>query len=142
MAKYLGQFFCIIFISFANFSVFANQHTVGEVTVHYNAFNSAIISADVATQYGITRSGQTGIINISVIKGDKPVIANIFGHGKNLLGQLKGLAFKEIKEDKAIYYIATFTFRSNEKLSFDLQIQPEKSGILLPLQFKQTLFVD
>jgi hypothetical protein len=120
----------------------ANEHRVGDITIHYSAFNSSLISAEVATQYGIRRSGQTGIINISVIDNGKPVVANIFGHAKNLLGQLKNLSFKEIKEDKAIYYIATFSFRNDEKLTFDLQVQPQKTGKLMPLQFKQTLFVN
>ena len=120
----------------------ANEHRVGDITIHYSAFNSSLISAEVATQYGIRRSGQTGIINISVIDNGKPVVANIFGHAKNLLGQLKNLSFKEIKEDKAIYYIATFSFRNDEKLTFDLQVQPQKTGKLIPLQFKQTLFVN
>ena len=122
MIKFKQFALLFIILASATFSVFANEHTVGDVTIHYNAFNSSVISADVATQYHITRSGQTGIINISVMKNGKAVIANIFGHGKNLAGQLKELAFKEVKEDKAIYYIATFSFRSNEKLIFDLQV--------------------
>jgi len=139
MNKIMIPFFLLFFLSNA---AEANEHKVGDVTIHYNALNSSVISAEVSSQYGIRRSGQTGIINISVMRSGKPVIANIFGHGKNLVGQLKQLAFKEIKEDKAIYYIATFTFRNDEKLTFDLQVQPEKQGVLLPLQFKQTLFVD
>lgn len=125
-----------------SFPATANQHTVGDVTIHYNALNSALISPEVASQYGITRSGRTAIVNISVMKNDKPVVANIFGHGKNLTGQLKELAFKEIKEEEAIYYIATLTFSNAEKLSFDLQVQAEKAGALIPLQFKQQLFTE
>lgn len=120
----------------------ANEQTVGDVTIHYSAFNSALISAEVAAQYGITRSAKTGVLNISVLKNNKSVFANVFGHGKNLLGQLKELGFKEIKEDQAIYYIATFNFANAEKLIFDLQIQAEKAGKLLPLKFKQTLYID
>ena len=139
MIKTVMSFFLLLVIS--HFSE-ANEQKVGDVTIHYNAFNSSAISAEVASQYGIRRSGQTGIINISIMKNGKPVIANIFGNAKNLIGQLKNLAFKEIKEDKAIYYIATFTFRNDEKLTFELQVQPGKQGILMPLQFKQALFVD
>lgn len=119
---------------------FANEQTVGDITIHYNALSSSNIPAEVASQYGINRSGRTAIVNIAVQKKGKPVIANIFGHGKNLAGQLKELAFKEIKEEKAIYYIATFTFSHGEKVSFDLQVQAEKSGKLIPLSFKQELF--
>ena len=122
---------CHLVVSrFCHFSATANEHTVGDVTVNYNALSAALIPAEVAAQYGITRSGRTGIVNIAVSKGGKPVIANIFGHGKNLTGQLKELAFKEIKEENAVYYIATFTFRDGEKLHFDLQVQAEKKRYL------------
>ncbi|MCW8880076.1 MAG: DUF4426 domain-containing protein [Kangiellaceae bacterium] len=120
--------------------VIANTHTVGDITIHYNALSTSHLSAEVASQYGITRSGRTGIVNIAVQNKGKAVIANIFGHGQNLTGQLKNLAFKEIKEENAIYYIAIFTFINGEKLSFDLQVQPEKQGKLIPVQFKQELF--
>jgi len=121
---------------------YANVHTIGDITIHYNALSSANIPAEVAAAYKIRRSGRTGLVNITVMKNGKPVIANIFGNGKNLTGQLKALAFKEIREEQAVYYIATFTFSNGEKLSFDLQVQPERKGKLIQLNFKQELYVD
>jgi hypothetical protein len=120
----------------------ANEHRVGDITIHYNALSSSLIPAEVAAQYQLTRSGRIGLVNITVMKNDIPVIANIFGHGKNLTGQLKELAFKEIKEESVVYYIATFDYTSGEHLSFDLKIQAEKKGQLIPLQFKQQLYAE
>ncbi|MGX5172921.1 DUF4426 domain-containing protein [Aliikangiella sp. IMCC44653] len=120
----------------------ANEFKINDVTIYYSAVNTSLIPPSVAAQYGIKRSGRIGLVNIAVKKNDQAVIANIFGHGKNLTGQLKELAFKEIKEDKAIYYIATYTFNNAEKVTFDLQIQPEKNGRLIPLQFKQALYIE
>lgn len=122
--------------------VYANQHSVGDVTIHYNALNTASIPAEVASKYNISRGARTGMVNITVMKNNQPVIANIFGHGRNLASQLKELAFKEIKEEDAIYYIATFTFNDQETVIFDLQIRPEKQGILIPLQFKQQMYTE
>ena len=135
-AKTLSVVLGLVFCQIAS----ANTHTVGDITIHYNALGTSHIPAEVASQYGITRSGRTGIVNIAVQNKGKPVIANIFGHGQNLAGQLKKLAFKEIKEENAIYYIATFTFVHGEKLSFDLQVQSEKQGKLIPVKFKQEMF--
>ncbi len=132
----------VILLSLCSLTAQANQHTIGDVTIHYNAFNASIIPAEVAAQYKIARSARSGVVNISVLKNGKPIIANIFGHGKNLAGQLKELAFKEIKEDKAVYYIASFTYGNGEQLIFDLKVQPEKKDLLIPLRFKQQLFVD
>lgn len=119
-----------------------NQHTVGDVTIHYNAFGSSTIPSEVAAAYGLTRSKRTGLVNISVVKNGQSVTANIFGHGKNLLGQLKELSFKEIIEENSIYYIATFNYSNEEQVMFDLQVQAEKTGQLIPLAFKQQFFVD
>ncbi len=119
-----------------------NQRNVGDITIHYNVLSAALIPAEVALLYDITRSSRTGIVNISVKKNGKAVVANIFGNGKNLTAQLKKLSFKEIKEGDAVYYIATFSFRNKENLIFDLQVQPEKKGKLLSLKFKQQLYTE
>lgn len=123
-----------------NLPASANEHSIGDVTIHYNAFSSTQLPAEVTSKYQLTRSGRVGVINITVMKNEKPVIANIFGHGKNLAGQLRELAFREIREEQAVYYIATFNFTNGEKLRFDLNIQVEKTGVLVPLQFKQQMF--
>jgi len=123
------------------------EHTFENYTVHYSLLNSSFIQPEIATQYGIKRSKNIALLNISVLRKetsdkDTPVISNIFGHGKNLLGQLKELSFKEIKEVNAIYYIATFPINNGERLSFDLQVQPNKKGKLIPIVFKEQVFVD
>jgi hypothetical protein len=125
----------------------AVEHSIGEYTVHYNLLNSSFIQPKVATQYGIKRSKNIGLLNISVIKKSDAaegtaVISNIFGHGTSLAGQVKELAFKEVKEADAIYYIATFPISDRERLSFDLQVQPEKVGKLIPIKFKKQVFID
>ena len=132
----------ILLIGMGLSQVAANVHSMGNITVHYHAFNSASIPAEVANAYKIRRGGRTGVVNITVMKNDKPVIANIFGNGKNLAGQLKALSFKEIREGAVIYYIATFTFNHSERLTFDLQVQPEREGKLIPITFKQEMFIN
>lgn len=142
----------VIFVGFFSLSIFsavvvAEEHTVGDFTVHYNLLNSSFIDAKIATQYGLKRSGNIAMLNFSIIqKSDvpegTPVIANVFGHGTSLAGQVKELAFKEIKEGKAIYYIATFPIHNAERLSFDIKVQPLKSGKLIPIAFKKQVYVE
>jgi len=141
----LLNLFSILFL-FSSHLV-ANEQTVGEYTVHYNLLNTSFIEPNIATQYGIKRSKSIGMLNISVLKKsdngeETAVISNIFGHGASLAGQVKSLSFKEVKEADAIYYIATFSINDGERLSFDLQVQPEKVGKLIPLKFKKQVFVD
>ena len=128
-------------------SIQAEQHTVGNYTVHYNLLNSSFIEPQIATQYRIKRSRNIALLNISVIEKSNtpngtPVISNIFGHGTSLAGQVKELAFKEIKAGDAIYYIATFPINNGERLNFDLKVQPNKLGKLIPIKFKKQVFID
>ncbi len=125
----------------------AEEHRFENYTVHYNLLNSSLIEPKIATQYGIKRSKNIALLNISVIEDSdqpegKPVIANVFGHGASLAGQLKQLAFKEVKEGSAIYYLATFPINNGERLSFDLQVQPNKKGKLIPIKFKRQVYLD
>jgi len=135
-----------ILLLFSNSSKSA-EHTFENYTVHYNLLNASFIQPEIATQYGIKRSKNLGLLNISVLdtsenKNGTAVISNIFGHGASLAGQVKSLSFKEIKEADAIYYIATFPINNGERLSFDLQVQPRKKGRLIPIKFKQQVFID
>ena len=126
----------------------ANEQKVGEYTVHYNLFNSSVITAEVATQYNLKRNKNIALLNISVVRNsvddDKVigVVSNVFGQGSSLSGQHKGLAFKEIKEETAIYYIAQVKVFHGERLSFDIKVQPEKQGKLIPISFKQQIFIE
>ncbi len=128
----------------------ANEQQVGEFTVHYNLFNSTMVTPEVATQYQLKRSKNIALLNISVVRNEPNaesdkvmgVVSNVFGQGRSLAGQHKGLSFKEIKEETAIYYIAAIPIFHGERLSFDLQVQPEKKGKLIPISFKQQVFIE
>ncbi|PHS18606.1 MAG: hypothetical protein COA86_07915 [Kangiella sp.] len=155
--KFFGIY--IIFALFTN-SLLANEQQVGEYTVHYNLFNSSMITPEVATQYKLKRSKNIALLNISVVRNstgsesdlssdsstapDKVVgvISNVFGQGQSLSGQHKGLAFREIREETAVYYIAQIPVFHGERLSFDIQVQPEKKGKLIPISFKQQIFIE
>lgn len=110
--------------------------------VHYIAFPSTVIKPEIATTYGLQRSGSNAVINISVLEKStqKAQAVVISGTAKNLLGQKTDLAFKEIKEQDAIYYIAQLKYSDQETYRFDIQIrqgdQTEK------LVFQQKFYVD
>lgn len=79
------------------------KHSVGEYDIHYIAFNSGFLQPDIAAAAGLVRSKTQGVVNVSVLKGGKPVAAQVSGEVKNLLGQDRALSFKQLKEgDEAI----------------------------------------
>jgi len=117
--------------------------------IHYNAFNSSMLTPEIAKQYEIQRSKSLGILNISVLKdlGDssdsiEAVTAFIEGHAKNSISQMKELNFKKVTEGHAIYYIATFNFAENESLTFNFYVVPKGETTSTKVSFKQQFFVE
>ncbi|PMZ30407.1 DUF4426 domain-containing protein, partial [Pseudomonas sp. GW247-3R2A] len=80
------------------------QEKFGDVTVHYNTFNSTFLTPDIAKAAELTRSKNQGVINVSVIKEGKPQMAQVSGTVKDLTSQSVPLKFKQITEQGAIYY--------------------------------------
>ena len=118
------------------------KHSVGEYDIHYSAFNSGFLQPDIASAAGLVRSKTQGVINVSVLKAGKPVVAQVSGTVKNLLGQDRPLSFKQLKEgDEAIYYLAQFPFDSQETLRFRLTVQPTGAQPF-SFEFNQEFFPD
>jgi len=146
-------FIALFFLSnLFSVSLTAGEFVVDDVTVHYSLVNSSVIEPKVATQYNLKRSKNRALLNISVVKnlaqeaarnGEvKGLMANVFGQAVSLAGHLKELNFQEIKEQNAVYYIATFSISNGERLSFDLKVQPNKVGKLIPIKFKQQVYTN
>jgi len=110
--------------------------------VHYSAFPSTFLSADIAKNYKVQRSRYTGLINISVLKsGDTAAQeVTIKGTAKNLLGVHKPLEFKRIKEGKSIYYLSELSYRNEETYQLSLEIM--KGSTTETLKFQHTFFVE
>ena len=100
--------------------------------LHYNAFTTDQLAADVARNYGITRSKSRAMLNISVLQtqpggGTKAVKAKVAVQTTNLENQTKNLTLREIVEGdgEAIYYVGDTSVANGETLVFDIQATPE-----------------
>lgn len=127
-------------------SVLAEQkERFGDYEVHYSAFTSTFLTPDIAKQYGIVRSKAIGVINISVLKKSEngifePVPAQLEGMRTNDIQQQQFLAFRRVKEGKAIYYLAEMQFMEGEVLVFNISATPEGQARPLKLRFSQTFY--
>ncbi len=122
-----------------------NSKVFGDYVVHYNAFRSDSLSAEIAKAYDLTRRNNRIIVNITVLKKvmgttGKAVPAAVAGHASNLTGQLKNLEFREIKEDTAIYYLAELKVSDGEYLKFKINITPDGEEGPARLQFNKRFF--
>ena len=106
--------------------------TVGDYTVHFNAFNTDSLQPSMAKAYNITRSKNRGMFTISVMKAaqglspmGQPVRAKLIASASNLTGQLRKFEVREIDEGNAVYYISVFHIAHEEILDFNIQVTPE-----------------
>ncbi|ABA77062.1 MULTISPECIES: DUF4426 domain-containing protein [Pseudomonas] len=114
------------------------KEVFGDVTVHYNTFNSTFLTPDIAKAAELIRSKNQGVINVSVIKDGKPLIAQVTGTVKDLTSQSVPLTFRQITEQGAIYYIAQYPVEQQETRTFEIKVQTGDK--INTLNFNQELF--
>ncbi len=125
----------------------AESQTFGGYTVHYIAVNSTFLAPAIAAQYKIVRSKRHAFLNIAVLRNNAggsttPVTAKLSGGLSNLMQQSSKIAFNEIHEGDAIYYIGEFDFSNAETLRFKIDVQPEGTGSSHTLEWTTQLYSD
>lgn len=116
----------------------------GRYQIHYMALPTTILTAQVATTYGIKRSRYNGFVNIAILDtlldGNPAVSGKVTGSATNLTGKQVALTFTQIKEGDAIYYIAQLPFHHKEQ--FTIQVRStNRDGLNSNLKFIQQFYV-
>ena len=114
-------------------------------TIHHNAFLTSELSPEMASRYGIRRSNNRGMINISIIKDvqgttGKAVTAKVTVTGRNLRGQVRRIPLREVKEENAVYYLGDFLVENGEQITFDIEVVPEGTHKPLHATLDQQFF--
>jgi hypothetical protein len=133
----------LIAISFVSVNAHAEvKKTLGDWEVHYIALTTTFLTPEIARANNIVRSGKNALVNISVLDGrsKKAQVVEMTGTARNLLGTVKQLDFKQVKEGDAIYYLASVPFAHKEVLRFDIDIK--QGRVNQNLQFQQTMYVE
>jgi hypothetical protein len=118
----------------------------GPYELHYSAVNTTLLSPQVAAAYGITRGRDRAILNIAIRDhrhgGSVPQAAELAGQVRDLLQKSEPLAFREIREGPAIYYIAQFRFINEEWRTFEVQFRPEGTERTYTFEWRHQLYFD
>jgi hypothetical protein len=119
----------------------------GDYVVHFNALSTEELTPEIAQQYGIVRSKNRAMLNVTILrKGaggmNAPVTGSVAATAINLTGQLKNLAFREITEGDAIYYIAEFAITDQETLIFTIDATPINEPSRFSVRYKRQFFID
>ena len=123
----------------------ATEKKFGEYTIHYSAFKSDFLSAAMAKAYGITRSKNRAVLNITVTKsGEKglpqPVEADISSKVFNVYQQTKAVDLRKVVDHGSVYYIAEFPVANEEIVNFEVAASQDKTPIG-KVTFQQQFFL-
>jgi hypothetical protein len=114
----------------------------GDHTLYFNAIRTDRLTPEVATSYGIARSANRALLNISLVKKAEgtsgvPVAGQVEARAVNLNGQLKDLKVREVREGEAIYYIGDVAVGNEETLVFTVDATPADGGSRMSVRFQR-----
>jgi predicted small lipoprotein YifL len=123
------------------------QKDFGEFEVHYNALRTDQLAPDVARAYGIERSANRVMLNVSLLRKNPdgsttPVDGTVTASAYNLNGQLKDLQMRRITEGTSFYFIGEVGISGTEILVFDISAVPSGQESKYSVQFKREFFSD
>jgi hypothetical protein len=118
------------------------QQDFGDFEVHYNAVRTDELTPAVARAYGIERSANRVLLNVSLLrKGSDgratPVDGTVTATAYNLNGQLKDLEMRRITEGSSVYFIGEVGISGTEILVFDISASPQDRPEKYSVQFKR-----
>jgi len=119
----------------------------GAYTVHFSALTTDQLHAEVAQQYGIVRSNNRAMLNVSILRKEdiglpQPVSGQVTVAANNLTGQLKSVPIREVREQEAIYYIGEYGIANGETLIFSIDVTPIGETSPLSVRYMKQFFVD
>lgn len=115
----------------------------GDYEVHYNTLNTNMLTPEIASAYGIQRSGTQAMLNITVLDREtrEAVEASIDVTATNLTGQRRDIELRRVSDRGAIYYIGQFRIHDEETLNFDVQVRPAGADLEpYELTFRQKFY--
>jgi hypothetical protein len=120
----------------------------GSYELHFNAVRTDMVKPDVARMYGIERSKNRVILNVTVLRkepdkiGRKAVEAVVAVSARNLNGQQKSMEIRRVNEGDAIYYIGETGISGSEILVFDISATPNNESTPITAQLRREFFSD
>ena len=110
-------------------------------TIYHNALTTDMLDPQVARSYGLQRSKNRGLLNVSLVKQvpgttGQSTPAEVTVRAKYLGGQDWDLPMREVRDGDAYYYIADFLVAHRQTLTFDIAVTP--AGATKPFRAKMS----
>lgn len=102
----------------------------GDIRIYANAMVSSQLNAQVAQQYGITRSASRVLLHVVVRDGipgkDKTLPATITATAIRKNGARSDINMQLTKDNGEVYYLGELNIDGNESINFEITTQIEK----------------
>ena len=119
-----------VLLFFASFLANAQLVKSGDIRVYANAMLSSQLNAQMARQYGITRSDSRVLLHVVVREGipgkDKTLPANITATAIRKNGERVKINMQITKENPDVYYLGELNISGNESITFEIITKIEK----------------
>ena len=119
----------------------------GPYELHYSVVNTTFIEPEVAATYNLVRGEKRAILNLAVREhdADGKTVARpmqLKGRSWDLIQKTDQLAFQEVREGPAIYYIAEVEFLDKEWRHFEVHFRPEGADETYTFRLKHQMYKD
>ena len=119
----------------------------GEYVIYFNALNTDQLSPEIAREYGIVRSRDRAMLNVSMHRKlpdgrTEAVPGAVSASAINLNGQLTTMTLREIREETAIYYVGETGITNGEVLIYTIDATPSNEASRFTVRFKKQFFVE
>lgn len=102
----------------------------GDIRVYANAMVSSQLNAEMARQYGITRSASRALLHVVVREGtpgqDKTLPATITAVAIRKSGERSTINMQITREGQDVYYLGELNIAKNEAVNFEIITQVDK----------------
>ena len=143
--SFKGCFIAAVLLLFAALSHAENSSKIPGNTIHHNAFTTSELSPEMANAYGIRRSANRALLNVSIIRDKEgtigtPVTAQVSVMARNLRGQIRTIPMREVKEPGAVYYLGEFLVENQETVDFTIEVKPTGAKATSTVMMQQQFF--
>lgn len=123
------------------------QQRAGNYVIHYSAIGTRFLTPEVAEDYGIQRSAGLGLVNVSVreYRDDgtvRPVNAEVKGQVGLLEKAPDTLDFRTVRDDGAVYQLATFRLEHDAPMHFSLKVRADRNAEPDTVSFIQRFYLE
>lgn len=107
----------------------------GDHEMRYGIVLASELPAEVATTYGINRSKDRAVVNVSVLRRraealPTPIEAEVEGEWRTVISEPKPLLFRPILQGGAISYVAEVPVRHQQPTTFELHARPPQAAAM------------